>query len=62
MDRGKHTIGLDLKSPDGVAAFKELTEQADVVAARATSRRRRSTSWCLHEEKARKPREAGVLA
>ncbi|MGV9773436.1 CoA transferase [Streptosporangium sp. NPDC003464] len=31
MDRGKHTIRLDLKSPDGVAAFKELTEQADVV-------------------------------
>ncbi|GAA5085253.1 alpha-methylacyl-CoA racemase [Thermocatellispora tengchongensis] len=31
MDRGKHTIGLDLKSPDGVAAFKELARGADVV-------------------------------
>lgn len=31
MDRGKRTIGLDLKSPDGVAAFKELARQADVV-------------------------------
>ncbi|GAA3422455.1 CoA transferase [Streptosporangium vulgare] len=24
MDRGKRTVGLDLKSPEGVAAFKEL--------------------------------------
>ncbi|MFF5208196.1 CaiB/BaiF CoA transferase family protein [Streptosporangium sp. NPDC000396] len=31
MDRGKRTIGLDLKSPDGVAAFKELARNADVV-------------------------------
>ncbi|MFC4112042.1 CaiB/BaiF CoA transferase family protein [Nonomuraea zeae] len=31
MDRGKHTIGLDLKSPEGVAAFKELARHADVV-------------------------------
>ncbi|MEV4803762.1 CaiB/BaiF CoA-transferase family protein [Nonomuraea sp. NPDC049421] len=31
MDRGKHTIGLDLKSPEGVAAFKELVANADVV-------------------------------
>ncbi|MFJ2032718.1 CaiB/BaiF CoA transferase family protein [Streptosporangium sp. NPDC087985] len=31
MDRGKRTIGLDLKSPDGVAAFKELAGKADVV-------------------------------
>jgi alpha-methylacyl-CoA racemase len=31
MDRGKHSIGLDLKSPDGVAAFKELARNADVV-------------------------------
>ncbi|MEU7746062.1 CaiB/BaiF CoA-transferase family protein [Nonomuraea sp. NPDC049158] len=31
MDRGKHTIGLDLKSPEGVAALKELARNADVV-------------------------------
>ncbi|MEV4223940.1 CaiB/BaiF CoA-transferase family protein [Nonomuraea sp. NPDC049725] len=31
MDRGKRTIGLDLKSPDGVAAFKDLARAADVV-------------------------------
>lgn len=31
MDRGKRTIGLDLKSPDGVAAFKDLAAAADVV-------------------------------
>ncbi len=31
MDRGKHSIGLDLKSPEGVAAFKELARHADVV-------------------------------
>ncbi|NRQ38707.1 CoA transferase [Nonomuraea sp. NN258] len=31
MDRGKHTIGLDLKSPEGVAAFKDLARAADVV-------------------------------
>ncbi|MFI6181068.1 CaiB/BaiF CoA transferase family protein [Nonomuraea sp. NPDC051191] len=31
MDRGKRTIGLDLKSPEGVAAFKELARNADVV-------------------------------
>ncbi|MEW9529900.1 CaiB/BaiF CoA transferase family protein [Microbispora sp. NPDC049125] len=31
MDRGKHTIGLDLKSPDGVAAFRRLAARADVV-------------------------------
>lgn len=31
MDRGKHSIGLDLKSPEGVAAFKELARNADVV-------------------------------
>ncbi|MET9340773.1 CoA transferase [Nonomuraea sp. NPDC003804] len=31
MDRGKHTIGLDLKTPDRVAAFKEPAEQADVL-------------------------------
>ena len=27
MDRGKHTIGLDLKSPEGVAALKDLAER-----------------------------------
>ena len=31
LDRGKRTIGLDLKSPAGVAAFKELARGADVV-------------------------------
>jgi alpha-methylacyl-CoA racemase len=31
MDRGKRTVGLDLKSPEGVAAFKELARHADVV-------------------------------
>ncbi|MEU6720072.1 CaiB/BaiF CoA-transferase family protein [Nonomuraea sp. NPDC046802] len=31
MDRGKHTIGLDLKSPEGVRAFKDLARHADVV-------------------------------
>ncbi|MFG1861171.1 CaiB/BaiF CoA transferase family protein [Microbispora bryophytorum] len=31
MDRGKRTIGLDLKSPEGVAAFKLLAGRADVV-------------------------------
>ncbi|GAA2870021.1 CaiB/BaiF CoA-transferase family protein [Streptosporangium fragile] len=31
MDRGKRTIGLDLKSPEGVAAFRELATGADVV-------------------------------
>ncbi|MET8160770.1 CaiB/BaiF CoA-transferase family protein [Sphaerisporangium sp. NPDC005289] len=31
MDRGKRTIGLDLKSPDGVAAFKRMAATADVV-------------------------------
>src|SRR5437868_7931159 len=31
MERGKRSIGLDLKSPEGVAAFKELARQADVV-------------------------------
>ncbi|GIH70167.1 CaiB/BaiF CoA transferase family protein [Sphaerimonospora thailandensis] len=31
MDRGKRTIGLDLKSPAGVAAFKKLAAGADVV-------------------------------
>ncbi|GII79914.1 CoA transferase [Sphaerisporangium rufum] len=31
MDRGKRTIGLDLKSAEGVAAFKELAAAADVV-------------------------------
>ncbi|MEO3813573.1 CaiB/BaiF CoA-transferase family protein [Sphaerisporangium sp. B11E5] len=31
MDRGKRTIGLDLKSPEGVAAFKDLAAAADVV-------------------------------
>jgi len=31
MDRGKRTVGLDLKSPEGVTAFKELARQADVV-------------------------------
>ncbi|MFI7627584.1 CaiB/BaiF CoA transferase family protein [Microbispora rosea] len=31
MDRGKRTIGLDLKSPEGVAAFKRLAGRADVV-------------------------------
>lgn len=31
MDRGKRTIGLDLKSPEGVAALKELAAHADVV-------------------------------
>ncbi|MFC7649252.1 CoA transferase [Streptosporangium lutulentum] len=31
MDRGKRTIGLDLKSPEGVAALKELARGADVV-------------------------------
>lgn len=31
MDRGKRTIGLDLKSPEGVAAFRELATHADVV-------------------------------
>ncbi|MGV9309700.1 CoA transferase [Nonomuraea sp. NPDC003727] len=31
MDRGRHTIGLDLKTPDRVAAFKEPAKQADVL-------------------------------
>ncbi|MER5626143.1 CaiB/BaiF CoA-transferase family protein [Streptosporangium sp. NPDC002544] len=31
MDRGKRTVGLDLKSPEGVAAFKELARHADVI-------------------------------
>jgi alpha-methylacyl-CoA racemase len=31
MDRGKRTIGLDLKSAEGVAAFKDLARNADVV-------------------------------
>ncbi|MGV9310274.1 CaiB/BaiF CoA transferase family protein [Nonomuraea sp. NPDC003727] len=31
MDRGKRTIGLDLKSPEGVAAFRDLAAHADVV-------------------------------
>ncbi|MGN9845566.1 CaiB/BaiF CoA transferase family protein [Nonomuraea sp. H19] len=31
MDRGKRTIGLDLKAAEGVAAFKELARHADVV-------------------------------
>ncbi|GAA3177507.1 CaiB/BaiF CoA-transferase family protein [Nonomuraea roseoviolacea subsp. carminata] len=31
MDRGKRTIGLDLKAPEGVAAFKELARGADAV-------------------------------
>ncbi|MFD2350094.1 CaiB/BaiF CoA transferase family protein [Nonomuraea ferruginea] len=31
MDRGKRSVGLDLKSPEGVAAFKELARHADVV-------------------------------
>nr|WP_062334970.1 CaiB/BaiF CoA-transferase family protein [Herbidospora sakaeratensis] len=31
MDRGKRTIGLDLKSPDGVAAFLDLARHADAV-------------------------------
>ncbi|MDH2428198.1 CaiB/BaiF CoA-transferase family protein [Sphaerisporangium sp. TRM90804] len=31
LDRGKRTIGLDLKSADGVAAFKELAAGADAV-------------------------------
>ncbi|WP_067130622.1 CaiB/BaiF CoA transferase family protein [Microtetraspora malaysiensis] len=31
MDRGKRTIGLDLKSPAGVEAFKTLAAGADVV-------------------------------
>lgn len=31
MDRGKRTIGLDLKSPEGAAAFRKLAERADVV-------------------------------
>ncbi len=31
MDRGKRTIGLDLKSPEGVEAFKKLAAGADVV-------------------------------
>ncbi|MEU9884647.1 CaiB/BaiF CoA-transferase family protein [Sphaerisporangium sp. NPDC051011] len=31
MDRGKRTIGLDLKSAEGVAAFKRLAAGADVV-------------------------------
>ncbi|GLW08010.1 CoA transferase [Microtetraspora sp. NBRC 13810] len=31
LDRGKRTIGLDLKSPEGVAAFRELAAHADVV-------------------------------
>ncbi|MEO3861081.1 CaiB/BaiF CoA-transferase family protein [Acrocarpospora sp. B8E8] len=31
MDRGKRSIGLDLKSADGVTAFKRLAASADVV-------------------------------
>ncbi|NUR85071.1 MAG: CoA transferase [Nonomuraea sp.] len=31
MDRGKRTIGLDLKAPEGVAALKDLAANADVV-------------------------------
>ncbi|GAB1821536.1 CaiB/BaiF CoA transferase family protein [Herbidospora sp. RD11066] len=31
MDRGKRSIGLDLKSPEGVAAFLELARHADAV-------------------------------
>ncbi|MCG5219839.1 CaiB/BaiF CoA transferase family protein [Streptosporangium sp. KLBMP 9127] len=31
MDRGKRTIGLDLKSPEGVSALKELARHADVI-------------------------------
>ncbi|MFI9554734.1 CaiB/BaiF CoA transferase family protein [Nonomuraea endophytica] len=31
MDRGKQTVGLDLKSPEGVRVFKELARNADVV-------------------------------
>ncbi|SDK74435.1 CaiB/BaiF CoA transferase family protein [Nonomuraea jiangxiensis] len=31
MNRGKRTIGLDLKAPEGVAALKELARHADVV-------------------------------
>src|SRR3954452_5295935 len=31
MDRGKKTIGLDLKSPLGVETFRRLAERADVV-------------------------------
>ncbi|GAA0376846.1 CoA transferase [Acrocarpospora corrugata] len=31
MDRGKRSIGLDLKSAEGVAAFKRLAASADVV-------------------------------
>ncbi|WP_066374542.1 CaiB/BaiF CoA transferase family protein [Herbidospora mongoliensis] len=31
MDRGKRSIGLDLKSPEGVAAFLELARNADAV-------------------------------
>ncbi|WP_062430148.1 CaiB/BaiF CoA transferase family protein [Herbidospora daliensis] len=31
MDRGKRTIGLDLKSPEGVAAFLALAQNADAV-------------------------------
>ncbi len=31
MDRGKRTIGLDLKSPEGVAALKRLAAGADVL-------------------------------
>lgn len=31
MDRGKRSVGLDLKAPEGVAAFKELARHADVV-------------------------------
>ncbi|WP_433500342.1 CaiB/BaiF CoA transferase family protein [Sphaerimonospora sp. CA-214678] len=31
MDRGKRTIGLDLKSPEGVAALRRLAARADVL-------------------------------